>query len=607
MTGTAVIVALAVASPGSGGASAVATCNTTLAQAASAGDSSIVVASKTGCDIGDKIVLNEGGGTEECQEIEKVGALTPALSLVGTLAHGHSTGESVVEAAVCPTPTPVETETPPPTPTPTATPTPTPTATATPTPTPTPKPNQMYNCPQAGKWTIAVWAGEDDTETGEALATCGEGAVGAAYAFDPDSQMWRRWFPGLPDLSNLWMVENMQGFFAFGSSMANPTPAAEPEQPGPGEMRNCPEAGKWSIAVWDGANGMDTGEALNGAALNGVDIGEALATCKEEVDSAYALDPDSQMWLRYFPGRREFSSLLTLKGKQGIIAHAMATAVSRIAFASNRDGWDFEIYVMNADGSGQTRLTDNDAFDAYPAWSPDGTKIAFVSDRERNGHFEIYVMNADGTGQHNLTNTPDSWLNSEPAWSPDGSKIAYAEGGPMVNSWELFVMNADGTGQTQLTDFYPQDGSPTWSPDGSRIAFSSVKGNGYGTVYVVDAVPGGALGEMTGLTKLSNPDPYVEWDDRDPAWSPDGSKIVFDENQGGRGIFVMNADGSGKARLSDDPSSDSDPSWSPGGSKIAFTSDREGNYEIYVMNADGTGQHNLTNLGGYNRDPAWSP
>jgi len=132
--GAVLVLALAVALPGGGGVSAIATCSTTLAQAASAGADSIMVANTSGCEIGDTIVLNQGGGTEECQEIEHVGALAPALDLVGTLAYGHSQGETVVEVAVCPTPAPTET------PTPTAT--PMPTATPTPTATPIPTPNQ---------------------------------------------------------------------------------------------------------------------------------------------------------------------------------------------------------------------------------------------------------------------------------------------------------------------------------------------------------------------------------------------------------------------------------------------------------------------------------
>jgi Tol biopolymer transport system component len=111
----------------------------------------------------------------------------------------------------------------------------------------------------------------------------------------------------------------------------------------------------------------------------------------------------------------------------------------------------------------------------------------------------------------------------------------------------------------------------------------------------------------TAQTKLTNFDTYMRWQDQDPAWSPDGSKIAFSENQGGVGVFVVNADGSGQTRISDYPASDRNPAWSLGGSKIAFESDRDGNYEIYVMNADGTAQHNLTNDGAYDRDPAWSP
>jgi Tol biopolymer transport system component len=131
--------------------------------------------------------------------------------------------------------------------------------------------------------------------------------------------------------------------------------------------------------------------------------------------------------------------------------------VSRIVFMSERDG-NGEIYVVNADGSGQTNLTDNPAIDRYPTWSLDGSRIAFVSFRGKNE--EIYVMNADGTDQVNLTNNPA--FDGTPAWSPDGSRIAFSHNLQVEFKPDIFVMNADGTDQTRLT----MDGGydPAWSP-----------------------------------------------------------------------------------------------------------------------------------------------
>ena len=130
----------------------------------------------------------------------------------------------------------------------------------------------------------------------------------------------------------------------------------------------------------------------------------------------------------------------------------------RIAFTSDRDG-NREIYVMNPDGTGQTRLTSNPAEDAFPAWSPDGSKIAFASDRD--GNEEVYVMNADGSEPRRLTYNPtfDGW----PAWSPDGSKIAFTS---YRDSPEIYVMGADGSNQTRLTRNSAWDEYPVWSPRG---------------------------------------------------------------------------------------------------------------------------------------------
>ena len=259
----------------------------------------------------------------------------------------------------------------------------------------------------------------------------------------------------------------------------------------------------------------------------------------------------------------------------------------KIAFMSARDG-NFEIYVMNADGTEQTRVTNNAASDTRPAFSPDGSKIAFTSTRD--GNWEIYVMNADGTGQTRLTQ--NAFADWDPAFNHDGSKIAFVSS--RDGNEEVYVMNADGSGQTNLTNNPSLDPHPAFSPDGSKIAFHSSR-DGNWEIYVMNA-------DGTGQTRLT----FGAAIDAHAAFSPDGSKIAFySTRDGNEEIYVMNADGTGPTRLTNNAARDYWPAFSPDGSKIAFHSNRDGNWEIYVMNADGTGATNLTNNAAYDADPSF--
>src|SRR5437870_5253676 len=184
----------------------------------------------------------------------------------------------------------------------------------------------------------------------------------------------------------------------------------------------------------------------------------------------------------------------------------------KIAFASTRDG-NWEIYVMNADGTDQTRLTNHPAeefppFDWNPSWSPDGTKIAFESNRD--GTIEIYVMNADGTDQTRLTHSSGQSLN--PSWSPDGTKIAFESDRDNHNlTTDIYVMNADETDVTRLTNSTYGDLKPSWSPDGTKIAFDSER-DGNSEIYVMNA-------DGTDQTRLTNSPSF----DVQPDWGPRSS------------------------------------------------------------------------------------
>ena len=280
-------------------------------------------------------------------------------------------------------------------------------------------------------------------------------------------------------------------------------------------------------------------------------------------------------------------SQLTISGIN--IALTFEPAEGVIVFQTERHGSNEEIYIMNADGSGQTRLTFNSARDVCPSISPDGKRIAFASDRD--GDYEIYIMNRDGSNQQRLTTTVG--LDLHPAWSPDGSKIAFFS--ERDGNYEIYVMDTNGLNQTRLTFNIWQDQLPDWHPDGTKILFSSNPAGTHG-IYIMNS-------DGTDIQPV-NDGPIQELDGE---WSPDGMKIVFvkmiDWNSQ-RDVWLMDSDGSNEVQLTTNPAIDEDACWSPDGMKIAFQSDRNGFYQLFTMNPDGGEQTVIPNSQG-DYWPSW--
>jgi len=268
----------------------------------------------------------------------------------------------------------------------------------------------------------------------------------------------------------------------------------------------------------------------------------------------------------------------------------------KVAFVSKRDepnpencensgDCNWELYVVNIDGTGLTQLTNNQGWDYWPAWSPDGSQIAFwYSDGEQ---WDIIVMNSDGSDLTNLTN--DEGMDLYPTWKPDGSQVVFFSA--RDNGFQFWVVNADGTDLTML-----ESGLPLSVESESRVKIVAFTGryNFYlSTGDIFDAKGFKEREESLGEF---------------PSWSPDGTRITFhSERHGNREIYVMNADLSNLKRLTNNEAEDSFPVWSPDGSQIAFQSNRDGNFEIYVMNAGGSDLRNLTNNSADDTLPTWYP
>jgi dipeptidyl aminopeptidase/acylaminoacyl peptidase len=265
----------------------------------------------------------------------------------------------------------------------------------------------------------------------------------------------------------------------------------------------------------------------------------------------------------------------------------LAGVTGQIVFHSERDG-NFEIYIMDADGSDQRRLTDDPANDVFASLSPDGQLIAFVSDR--GGNENIYVMGTDGQNLRQLTFDPKS--DNLPVWSPDRRRIAFNSDRGGIR--QIYVMNADGSDQQPVTDVPERCGHPAWSPSGDEIAFNRGELDAATEIYVVN-LASGELRRLTGNT----------WLDWSPSWSPDGLHLLFlSKRPDNADVYAMGLQGESQQLMYGGSGYEWGAVWSPNGQWIAFTSDKDGENEIYVMPTAGGEPTRLTYHGG--AYPGWS-
>jgi TolB protein len=224
-----------------------------------------------------------------------------------------------------------------------------------------------------------------------------------------------------------------------------------------------------------------------------------------------------------------------------------------IAFQSNRDG-NFEIYVMNMDGSGQRRITNSPSNDITPSLSPEDTAIVFASDR--SGNWEIYSVRTDGGEPRALTAGQGS--NSAPFWVLEGTKILFVSSRDAING-ELYLMNPDGSGAERLTRDSLVKDTPVMTTDGRSVLVTVTEHDRRRIASV--ALPGGQINFLTSPDENS----------MDPAISPDGKTVAFASSQGGRfQIYTMTVDGQNIRRVTADADVDVQPWWLLDGEKLLF-------------------------------------
>lgn len=271
--------------------------------------------------------------------------------------------------------------------------------------------------------------------------------------------------------------------------------------------------------------------------------------------------------------------------------YSVCAGAEKIAFSSNRSGnWD--IYVMNPDGSHQVRLTKNRGDDFSPVWSPTREEILFVSDR--GGTADLYVIDADGGRLRKVFR--DTAKRIEPAWAPDGERIVFHA---QLPQWSIQTATVHGRNVKQVASADPRGGNPSWSPDGTEIAFvDDVRGSRRIRILT--------LGSGAVQTFLPKESPWMY----SPAWSPDGEQLAFSWYKWGVGVdkqalFVANRDGSRLKQMSKSAPGTHSPSWSPEADKLVYAErDNANSQQIVVIDVHNGRKREMTHRGS-NITPDW--